>query len=74
MFICTVLSANQYRYSYGRYANKTLPYLILKLPVLKDTNGNPVVDETHTYSEKGYIPDWQFMNDYINSLPYSDRI
>lgn len=74
MFICTVLSANQYRYSYGRQANKTLPYLILKLPVLRDTNGNPVIDETHTFSEKGYIPDWQFMNDYINSLPYSDRI
>ena len=74
MFISTVLFANQYRYSYGRQANKTLPDLILKLPIKRDSNGNPVIDDKHTYSDKGYIPDWQYMEDYINSLPYSDRI
>lgn len=74
MFISTVLFANQYRYSYGRQANKTLPDLILKLPIKRDSNGNPVIDNNRTYSDNGYIPDWQFMEDYINSLPYSDRI
>lgn len=74
IFISTVLFANQYRYSYGRQANKTLPDLILKLPIKRDSNGNPVIDDNHTYSDSGYIPDWQFMEDYINSLPYSDRI
>ena len=74
MFISTVLFANQYRYSYGRQANKTLPDLILKLPIKRDGNGNPVIDDNNTYSDKGFIPDWQFMEDYINSLPYSDRI
>ena len=74
MFISTVLFANQYRYSYGRQANKTLPDLILKLPIKRDSNGNPVIDNNRTYSDNGYIPDWQFMKDYINSLPYSDRI
>lgn len=74
MFISTVLFANQYRYSYGRQANKTLPDLILKLPIKRDNNGNPIIDDKHTYSDKGYIPDWEFMEDYINSLPYSDRI
>ncbi|MBR6722343.1 restriction endonuclease subunit S [bacterium] len=74
MFISTVLFANQYRYSYGRQANKTLPDLILKLPIQRDSNGNPVIDDNRTYSDNGYIPDWQFMGDYINSLPYSDRI
>ena len=74
IFISTVLFANQYRYSYGRQANKTLPDLILKLPIKRDSNGNPVIDDNCTYSDSGYIPDWQFMEDYINSLPYSDRI
>ena len=74
MFISTVLFANQYRYSYGRQANKTLPGLILKLPIKRDSNGKPVMDNNLTYSDKGYIPDWQFMEDYINFLPYSDRI
>ena len=74
MFISTVLFANQYRYSYGRQANKTLPDLILKLPIKRDSDGKPVIDDNRTYSDNGYIPDWQYMEDYINSLPYSDRI
>lgn len=74
MFIVTVLYANQYRYSYGRQANKTLPYLILKLPIQRDDNGSPVIDSGKKYSDKGYIPDWQFMEDYIKLLPYSDRL
>lgn len=74
MFIRTVIASNQYRYSYGRQANKTLPSLILKLPIKRNISGTPIIDDSHTYSDKGYIPDWQFMEDYINSLPYSDRI
>ncbi len=74
MFIATVIFTNQYRYSYGRQANKTLPSLTLKLPIQRDKKGQPIIDDKHTYSNKGYIPDWKFMEDYINSLPYSDRI
>ena len=39
MFVITVIEQNKYRYSYGRQANKTLPDLLLKLPISKD--GNP---------------------------------
>lgn len=74
MFIVTVLYANQYRYSYGRQANKTLPYLLLKLPVQRDDKGNPLIDSDKKYSDKGYIPDWKFMEEYIKTLPYSDRL
>lgn len=45
----------------------------LKLPVLM--NGNDYVfDKNKKYSDKGYIPDWKFMENYIKSLPYGDRI
>ena len=47
---------------------------LLKLPIQRDNDGTPVIDDNRTYSDSGYIPDWQFMEDYINSLPYSDRI
>lgn len=46
---------------------------ILKLPIKHNENGI-IYDERHEYSEKGYIPDWQWMENYIKSLPYSDRI
>lgn len=57
LFCITILKANKYRYSYGRQANITLPYLELMLPV----NGE----------EK---PDFDFMENYMKSLPYGDRI
>ena len=57
LFCITVLKANKYRYSYGRQANITLPYLELMLPV----------------NAEG-APDFDFMENYMKSLPYGDRI
>lgn len=74
LFLTTVIEQNKYRFSYGRQANKTLPQLLLKLPIQRDDLGNPIVDVNHKYSEKGYIPDWKYMDDYIKALPYGDRL
>lgn len=57
LFIITLIKMEKYKYSYGRQANKTLPFIEIKLPV--DSNGKP---------------DYQFMSNYIKSLPYGDRI
>lgn len=45
----------------------------IKLPVLMDGN-DYVFDKNKKYSDKGYVPDWKFMENYIKSLPYGDRI
>ena len=45
----------------------------IKLPVLHNEN-DIVIDETKEFSEDGYIPDWEWMDNYMKSLPYSDRI
>ena len=47
---------------------------ILILPVLSNSDGTPQIDETCEYSSEGFIPDWSFMEEYIKSLPYGDRI
>ena len=75
LFIQTILTANRFKYDYGRKVTED-KYLndIIRLPIQREKNGNPIIDEEHTYSDKGYIPDWQFMENYINSLPYSDKI
>lgn len=39
LFCCTIIEANKYKFSYGRQANKTMPGLKIKLPVLE--NGQP---------------------------------
>jgi hypothetical protein len=66
LFLVTVLNRENYRYSYGRKFNQTnIKNTIIKLP------SKHVVDET---GKSIYKPDWQFMEDYIKSLPYSDLI
>lgn len=75
LFFRTLFAQEGIRYCYGRaYRMDLIKDTLLKLPIKRDGNGNPVIDDNRTYSDKGYIPDWQFMEDYINSLPYSDRI
>lgn len=76
IFLCTVIMQDKYRWSYGRKPHdiKKLGETIIKLPVKYNSDGSLIVDKTYQYSDKGYIPDWQFMERYIKSLPYGDRI
>lgn len=75
LFLQTILTANRFKYDYGRKVTED-KYLadIIKLPIKRNDDGEPIIDKNCIFSDKGYIPDWQFMEDYINSLPYSDRI
>lgn len=71
VFIATLLNQNVYKYSYGRgLVTETYMSEILKLPICKDKDGQPVIDNTHKYSEKGYIPDFDWMENYIKTLNY----
>lgn len=74
MFIVSLLRKERYRYSYGRaYLMDSIKNTKLHLPV-KKRDGKPIIDDSHTFSEEGYLPDWEWMETYIKSLPYSDRI
>lgn len=75
LFFRTLFAQEGIRYCYGRaYRMDLIKSTLLKLPIQRDNDGTPVIDDNRTYSDSGYIPDWQYMEDYINSLPYSDRI
>ncbi|WP_302429783.1 restriction endonuclease subunit S [Fusobacterium varium] len=58
LFITTILNKENYKYSYGRAWNKANVENTL-IRLPSDRNGNP---------------DWKFMENYIKSLPYSDKI
>jgi hypothetical protein len=74
-FILTILKMEQYKYSYGRaFLMDRIKATKLKLPIVHNDDGAPYVDETHKFSDNGYVPDWTFMENYIKSLPYGDRI
>lgn len=75
LYLACCLSANRYRFSYGRKAKPSNMYsLDIALPIIYNSNGRPYIDSRRRYHAEGFVPDWQFMEDYINSLPYSDKI
>ena len=73
LFIQTVLIANRFKYNYGRKVTED-KYLNdwIKLPIMLDKSGNPLLDSTHKYSSKGYVPNWNFMKEYIQSLHHKE--
>ena len=34
----------------------------------------PFIDIKRRYSDDGFLPDWKFMENYVKSLPYGDRL
>lgn len=59
LFIASVINKDDYKCAYGRqYRQKTFDVHKIKLPAVK-------------IAPNEYEPDWQFMEDYIKSLPYS---
>lgn len=75
LFFKTLLMANKFKYTYGRKVTED-KYLneIIKLPVKLTKEGNIMIDTNKKYSAKGFVPDFEFMENYIKSLPYGDRI
>jgi hypothetical protein len=62
LFVASVLKLDQFRWSYGRQIRlNDTKKIFIKLPIKQQNIG---------ISE----PDWQFMEDYIKSLPYSINI
>lgn len=75
LFIQTILSSIRFKYAYGRKVTRE-KYLneIIKLPIVYQANGRPYIDKTRRFSKKGYVPNWEFMKQYIESLPFGDKL
>ena len=63
LFICTVINFNEnFRWNYGRQCRiNNTKKMKIKLPAKLNKNGE-------------YIPDFEYMENYIKSLPYGDII
>lgn len=56
-------------YAFGRELNTHIKTdFDVKLPIQHNCDGTPIVDRTYRYSDDGFVPDWQFMEDYIKAL------
>lgn len=68
VFLATVYSQERPKYSFGRKWKTKLADTEVNLPVQHNADGSIYIDDTKKYSDDGYVPDWQFMENYIKSL------
>ena len=62
LFLVSIICRDKYRYQYGRqYRLDDFKKHTVKLPAIQNSDGS-------------YIPDWDYMENYIKLLPYGDKI
>lgn len=75
LFMVATIRQEKYRFSYGRkWTLENMKITDICLPIKRNEDNSPVIDTSKKYSDEGYIPDWEFMENYIKSLPYGDRL
>lgn len=69
LFICTVIKISAQKFDYSdALTSDNLKSLSIKLPVLRDEEGFPVIDEKKVYTDDGLVPDWNYMTDYMKMI------
>ena len=71
MFLCSVLNkcVEVFRDTYSLPLGKEkMNVRDIKLPIQYNLDGSHVIDVNKIYSDYGYIPDWDFMEQYVKSL------
>ena len=73
---CLIMNESKYKYfPFGRELNTHIRNDFgFTLPIKYNADGTIFIDEKRKYSKEGYVPDWKFMKEYIESLPYGDRL
>lgn len=69
LFIVATIRQEKYRFSYGRkWTLENMKDTDICLPVQHNTDGSIYIDRACRYSADGYVPDLQFMEEYMKSL------
>lgn len=69
LFICAIIKISAKKFDYNdALTGKNSENLIIKLPVLHNSDGSIYYDEEKRYSDEGYIPDWNYMSNYMESI------
>ena len=75
LFLTSVIRHEKYKFSYGRkWTLDNMRETEICLPVQKDEKGRPINDKNKEFSESGYLPDWGYMEKYMTSLPYGNKL
>lgn len=75
LFIASIINFSEnYKWSYGRQCRVgNTREIVIKLPIILTNTGEPVIDDKKKFSSEGYIPDWNFMENYIINLEIIEK-
>lgn len=75
LFIATIINFSEnYKWNYGRQCRiGDSKKIKIKLPIKLDEKDKPQIDKTKTFSEDGYIPDWDYMISFMERLQNKEK-
>ena len=69
LFICTIIKICAAKFNYSdAFTSENLRSLKIPLPAKKNSDGSLYVDKDKLYNDNGFIPDWEFMNEYMAAI------
>ena len=69
LFICTVIKIMAQKFDYSdALTSDNLKTFKISLPAQKDKNGKFLIDVNKQYSDESFIPDWDYMGQYMEAI------
>ena len=69
LFIATVIKLASDRFDYNdALTGQNLENLKIKLPILRKTDGTPIIDSKKEFNELGHIPNWELMEKTMKKM------
>ena len=75
VFITSIINFSEnYKWTYGRQCRVgDSKKIIVKLPILLDENQNPIIDTINKFNKKGFVPNFKFMEEFVESIQQNDN-
>ena len=76
LFLTSIINFSEnYKWTYGRQCRVgDSKEIIVKLPILLDEKRNPIIDNLKNFHPKGFVPNFKFMEDYIENIVNTSSI
>lgn len=69
LFISAIIKISAEKFNYNdALTSDNLKFLNIKLPVLCNKDGSYFIDKEKKYSDKGFVPDWEYMENYMKNI------
>lgn len=73
-FISIINFSENYKWTYGRQCRVgDSKKIVVKLPILLDSNQNPIIDNINKFNKKGFIPDFKLMEEFVNKVQKNEN-